>query len=328
MVDGRGAAAVRKAGHAGKTTWRTYRAFGLSWRTDLRWPGTATESGDLDADVVVQLVERAEIDSRWSGQADRADWLLGIDGKPLIVERGLGDDFRLSHAERFFHVSADGSSVACATADPDDPWWQRLLLDTVLWTTALLRGIEALHASAVEGPHGVVAFLSRSGGGKTTMALEFLRRGHRLFCDDVLALRRAEGRVMAFPSPPFMNVPVVRAPDPTLAIRPIAILGDEIWSAALRPSRQPAALAHLVILDRGHESGVEISAKQSSLFELRHFCLDHGLISDRERARFDLCADLAAQVPVSHLRAGLATRPDELADLIEAALERPIRAAQ
>ena len=78
---------------------------------------------------------------------------------------------------RIFHLSTDGRVLRCAPTDRDDPIWQRVLLDTVLWTVSLLRGYEQLHASAVRTADGVIAFTAGSGGGKTSLAAEFLRRG-------------------------------------------------------------------------------------------------------------------------------------------------------
>ena len=189
MTDRPQASAVRQEVTVVTAPWHTYTAFGITWKTDIPWPEPTAETGEQAADVLVQLVDETEIVRRWSGGGEDPTWLLRIDGLPLVVERGLHGDFRLSHESGLFHVDADGTSVACATSDPNDPWWLRLVLDTILWSTALLRGVEALHASAVATEHGVVAFIGPTGSGKTTLALEFLRRGYSLFCDDVLALR-------------------------------------------------------------------------------------------------------------------------------------------
>ena len=322
MTDRPQASVVRQEVTVVTAPWHTYTAFGITWKTDIPWPEPTAETDEPAGDVLVQLVAEAEIVRRWSGRGDDPTWLLRIDGRPLVVERGLHGDFRLSHESGLFHVDADGTSVACATSDPSDPWWLRLVLDTILWSTALLRGVEALHASAVATEHGVVAFVGPTGSGKTTLALEFLRRGYSLFCDDVLALRRDGGELMAYPSPPFVNVPIGWKFDKSVPIRPIAILGDEAWSVAPDASREAAPLARLFLLDREPRSRLELIPAKASLFALRESCLAHGLISQRERARFELCADLATHVPVSHLRADLETSPEELADLVERALER------
>jgi hypothetical protein len=50
------------------------------------------------------------------------------------------------------------------------------------------RGTQVLHASAVRGPHGVVAFCGRAGSGKSTLAYELGRRGHELWSDDAVAV--------------------------------------------------------------------------------------------------------------------------------------------
>ena len=127
---------------------------------------------------------------------------------------------------------------------------------------------------------------------------------------------------MAYPSPPFLNVPIGWKSDKAVPIRPIAILGDEAWSAVPYASREAARVAHLFLLDREPGSKLELVPAKAGLFALRESCLTHGLIFQRERARFELCADLATHVPVSHLRADLETSPEELADHVERALER------
>ncbi len=298
----------------------THRAFGLTWRTDIPWPETPSAATDAQADVLIEHVRETEVASRWSGADGRSEWYLRIDGLPLVVSRGLTGDFLLSHDGPRAHVSTDGSVIAWVSDDPRDPRRLRVLLDTILWSTALLHGIEAVHASAVDTKHGVVAFLSGSGNGKTTLALEFLRRGARLVSDDVLALRPDGGIVLAHPSPPFLNVRTAQAADPDLPIRAIAELGDEAWCVALHPSLEPRPLVQIVLLERAAGSPVELVPAQSPVFELRRLCLTHGLVPRAEVAHFNFCTDLVANVPVSRLRTDLVTSPAMLADLIEAPL--------
>lgn len=290
------------------------RGFGLTWETDIPWPRAGDGVGG-DADVLLELVDAAEVDSRWSGHGGGLDWYIAADGEPLVVMQGRTGDFLLCHRERRFHVALGGGTVACSTDDPTDPSWLRLLLDTVLWSTALLHGVEELHASAVETGGGVVAFVGPSGSGKTSLALELMRRGGRLFADDVLVLEPREAEIRVHPSPPFVNVPLGRDDGATT---PLATLGDEVWSAATNVSREPGALRLLVLLDPDPSSPLELRPAESPLFELRRHLLSHGLLPDRERERFELCADVVARVPVYRLTRGTTTSPAGLADAIGA----------
>ena len=299
---------------------RTYSALGLTWRSDVAWPGTTAVADDGPADVVIELVHEAEIASRWSGPAGEPAWLLRIDERPLVVEPGLRGDFRLGHNSGLFHVDPDAATVACASADPADPRFLRLLLDTVLWSTALLRGVDALHASAVATENGVAAFLARTAGGKTTLTLELIRRGYPLFCDDVLAVRRNAGGVTVWPSAPLLNVPLSRLARAAPQLRTIAVLGDEAWCATTRCSTGSAPLAHLFVLERRHGAQPTLESEERGVLALRPFCLVHGLAPSRERMLFELCADLVQQAPVTRLRCGPDTDPTELADLVESVL--------
>ena len=56
-------------------------------------------------------------------------------------------------------------------------------------STVLRRGWEALHASAVLSPQGVVAFCAGSGTGKSTIARGLSERGYQLCADDAVAVK-------------------------------------------------------------------------------------------------------------------------------------------
>ena len=59
------------------------------------------------------------------------------------------------------------------------------LLGTVFMVLCQQRGLLPLHASAVSGSRGVVAFLARSGQGKSSLAAHLAERGYRVLADDV-----------------------------------------------------------------------------------------------------------------------------------------------
>ena len=58
-------------------------------------------------------------------------------------------------------------------------------------------GGEVLHASAVRGPLGVVAFCADSLGGKSTMAYAMGRGAYRVWADDAVAIDFSRGTIAA-----------------------------------------------------------------------------------------------------------------------------------
>lgn len=69
-----------------------------------------------------------------------------------------------------------------------------LVIGIGLSFVATLEGGLVLHASAVLGPAGLVAFIGPSGTGKSTTALLVARRGHRVVSDDALRVESSRGR--------------------------------------------------------------------------------------------------------------------------------------
>ena len=293
-----------------------YSAFGLIWSSTFPLPMAAAAHGE--ADVALRLCE--DVDTLWSGDPSTLDWLFKIDGGPFVIQRGSGGDYRLAPRQGArFHVARDASAISCESAVLADPASQRLLLDTVLWTTTLLHGIEGLHASAVQTESGVIAFLAASGGGKTSVAVELVRRGYALFCDDVLMLERCNAGFVAHPSPPLMNLPAAMALD-GLRVDPIAQIGDESWVSVADIATQPSGLARLFVLNRAGGLEERIVAIDPTVLDLLPHAQVHALADGWERRRFELCSDLALNVPLSRIDVDPAASPSQIADLVEADL--------
>lgn len=84
--------------------------------------------------------------------------------------------------------------------------FQTYLVSQVLSFALLRQGIEPLHATTVVVDGGAVAFLGDCGYGKSTLGAAFLRAGHRLLTDDLLALKERGGRFLAQPGPPRLKL--------------------------------------------------------------------------------------------------------------------------
>jgi hypothetical protein len=65
----------------------------------------------------------------------------------------------------------------------------------------LKRGLEPLHATAIVIDGRAVAFLGKSGVGKSTLAAAFVRSGFRVLTDDVLVVHETGESAMAYPGP-------------------------------------------------------------------------------------------------------------------------------
>jgi hypothetical protein len=269
---------------------------------------------------------------RWSG-FDEIGWEGTIDGARFVVERGRAGDHRFVHGTqpdesgapaagtRAIHLlSAEASVLECAPANRTEPSWWRLVLDSVLFTVALIQGYEALHAAALAtADDGVIAITAPSGGGKSTLLSELLRRGLTLMADDVLVLEPAgmDAPPLAHPAPPVVTVPATRLPMLAGAGFPEAILSieEECWIAVpVHP--EPLPLRALVVLDRRPGCALSLTELDEPLAPLMGTLMNFPRSPERQRARFELASTLAATTKLWRLTADRSTPPDVLADTL------------
>ncbi len=81
------------------------------------------------------------------------------------------------------------------------------LLGTIFTVLCQQRGLLPLHASAVSTTEGAVAFLARSGQGKSSLAAHLAQRGLRVLADDVCLIDPTPAHeVMVIPSAPWLKL--------------------------------------------------------------------------------------------------------------------------
>ncbi len=305
-------------------------AFGLSLRADVPLPGAWEARPFREPSLQIRSVTAQKIEHSWSG-LEAIGWEGVVDGAPLIVERGIEGDHRFVHGAHpdrsgtrsdatraVHHLCADASVLACAPADPGEPSWWRVVLDSVLFTVALLQGYEALHAGAVATPDGVIAITAAAGGGKSTLLAELLRRGPALMADDVLVLEsRGAEAPLAHPGAPLMTVPAARMPMLREAGPPetISSLEQERWIAVpVHP--EPLPLKALVVLDRRPGLQTSLERIEDPFSPLMGSLLSFPRSPERRRTRFELASVLASKTALWRLTADLDTPPDVLADTL------------
>jgi hypothetical protein len=331
---------VPRLERAGAGRQVTLGAFGLSLLSEPVPPG-AWEPRAPDGPLLsLRLTDREAIAQSWSGTA-AIGWQGTIDGACFVIERGAAGDHRFlhgpgegaasaldahvppPHTRAVHHLSADAGLLICAPADPSDPAWWRLVLDSVLFTTALLHGYEALHAAAVATPQGAVAITAGTGGGKSTLLSELLLGGMTLMADDVLVLQPRDGQApLAYPAPPMITVPEHRTAALAAldggAPQTICTVADENWLAVpVHPG--PLPLRALVVLNRRPGLATGVWTAQRPLAALIESLLRFP--RTRERERFELAGAIAERVPIWRLDADPSVTPPELAERLLGAID-------
>ena len=297
-------------------------AYGLRVDLDVPMPGALAETASAasgDAQLCAVLAARGETDAAFSGTADPPR--VGerrVDGRAVRYESGAADDVLLEWEDAgLFHLDLDGRLVRCWGPDPQQPAWQRFVLDSVLGSAALRHGAEALHAGAVAHGDGAIAIAAAMGGGKSSLVAELLARGAGLIADDIVAVETGAPAPLAHPGPPVMNIARARpfGPAPEELGTVVADIGDEAWLVASDGATDPVPLRAVVLLDRGDHSEVELTRLSSPVPLLAHV-LHSGSAPAREAARFDMVSTLVQQAEVLALRAPLDAPPAALAEAI------------
>jgi hypothetical protein len=293
----------------------TFPAFGLGVRLAFSLPALDRSHA---ASCTPTLESRLVPSAGAGAGVEQYVWGTQFDGQTYAMHR-LGDgSHRFVYGDRAsFHLSSEGRVLRCAVAEPDDPAWQRLFLDTILWSCALLRGFVLLHASTIAWPRGAVALVSTTGGGKTSLAAELVSRGAALLCDDVLALDRVEGQLAGHPGPPVMNLPGTGA---TELGRELARFPGERWIAVEHMATEARPLEAICLLERRRGARLSLERRDCTPLDLLpHAFAFRGSMKFAAR-RFEVLSQLSTEVPVYRLVAGLEVTPHELADLVEARL--------
>ena len=281
--------------------------------------------------------------ARASSAQDPATWFrrwYDPDGRLWLSFGRLEEGFRLRFAHSAVFDVNPVTRLIRVRRDPGTPTrtLRHIFLNQVLPLLAASGERLVLHASAVTGPGGAIAFVGPGGLGKSTLAGAMTRQGHRLLTDDALVLDRRGAGFTVRPTFPELRL----WPDSAGALsadgrlrssrtahyttkRRIAEPGDAPFDARPRP------LARICVLERVGKGASPIqfeplSPRDAVMALVRcAFVLDTG---DRAlmRGTFEQLTALAKAVPVVQLRypASLA-RLGELAGAVAAhARSRPV----
>ena len=182
-----------------------YKAYNLVIASDKALPESVpVDRAEVDVQVLhtSSLLETLDISSKcfthWHLPGGEL-WLsiARVNRGYLLCFNELADFFVSKHGKEIFCMPKPGIPKETI---------QHLLLDQVIPLVINLKGGEALHASAVLLPQGVIAFAGLTGSGKSTVAGSFLQAGYPLISDDCLPLIEQNQDIYAIPAYPGLRL--------------------------------------------------------------------------------------------------------------------------
>jgi hypothetical protein len=279
-----------------------------------------TEAGTADCSFeVMPPRESVAEDIQWFHQ-----W-TNPDGEAWLKVAGHGQDYLLRFLDQGdFLISRDGREVRCCprTGTPASTI-RHLFLDQIVPLLLSRSNSLVLHASAVLTPLGVIAFVGKSGQGKSTLAACFAQNGSRLISDDYLVLRNLASQEIAGHEEPgkwvaLPTYPGVRLwPETSAEIFSIPPLSSEIAdytdkrrvsdSALIPFAERPSALRCLYFLndeaDTCPPDPTILHLKPRQAFMKLVSCAFNLDVRDRAllEKQFEAIAQITAEVPCFHL---------------------------
>ena len=260
-------------------------------------------------------------------------------GRPnLIISRLSRGAFHFAYDDQIeFLIGAEGGEVWCTwegSATIADA--AVYLRGPILGFALRLRGVVCLHASAVVLESSGIAILAASGGGKSTTAATFAKLGYMVLADDLVALARQNGQLLALPGCPRVNLwpDAVESlfGDPETLPRVIPRGGVNDWwdkrFVDLEPGSQfqtePAPLKAIYILGaRSRRDGppmIESMSAQDAFVWLTDGTHAVYALDGKMRAvEFDALGDLAREVPVRLVKPS--DNPERIEEMCSAIVE-------
>lgn len=174
-----------------------YQIYGLRVRSNQPIAGLVGAPSELPPDVELWL-DQLPAGSHPNIHPDSTG-LVEVDGETLYL-------FEYADTTRIF-TNTGGTRIWAtiprgATADDTLAY----VLGPTLSFLLRLRGITALHASAVGVDGHAVALCGPAGAGKSTTAAAFSRRGVPVLCDDIVPLWPEGGRHLVYPGYAYLRL--------------------------------------------------------------------------------------------------------------------------
>lgn len=156
------------------------------------------------------------------------------------------------------YLVSDGRDIVVAPEPGALPLDVRAyLLGTLFVILCHQRGLLPLHASAVAGSQGAVAFLGRSGQGKSSLAAHLAQRGFQVLADDFCLVDfTASAEAMVIPAAPWLKLwrnALETLGHPAEGLQRV-FSQDDKYRLPLDDPHQPEPIRKLIFLDSENSS--------------------------------------------------------------------------
>ncbi len=289
-----------------------YKAYGLTFASELPLPGLPEGSGPPDVVIRLAPLSSQELQAKQGG--GRCVWgrvfndiqFCIEDGRvmTLDIRRPIGDDVARGY-----------------------------VLGGLLAILLRQRGLLVLHACAVARDGAGVSFMGESGWGKSTLAEFFCQNGYDLLTDDVLAVEMGDGaRPLALPSYPQIRLRPgsgAELVDDFEALPHVNTLTAKRIRSGQRVPEHAVPLRRVYVLDPTYTTAGSVeplSGGEAVVRLLRHSRVMHVFKDPAFTSRhLAQCGQLARAVPVARLHRVQAV--EALPDLLRL-VEQDLGAAQ
>lgn len=177
-----------------KTIAGAYSLAGIALASELAIPELIPSKIDVSSAVTVRL---GTISAPPDGLEAIGDGCWANSSRYVLSVPGVAQ-YEVSHGREIV-IDPDVNAPAVDV--------RGYLLGTIFVVLCHQRGLLPLHASAVRSVQGVVAFLGRSGDGKSSLAAQLSRRGFPVVSDDICLVDAPEGfQATVAPAAPWLKL--------------------------------------------------------------------------------------------------------------------------
>lgn len=174
---------------------KKYRAFGLNIESEVEMP-EMSESSFEEGDVEISY-GRIEMPKEVSKN--------NMYGNTIYMKREGGIT---SYLEGFGGIKVEGKEKIKVSPEKsaEEIGFRFFVFGTGMALLLHMRGVVALHGSAICIKNKIIGFIGSSGSGKSTTAALLNSEGYPLFTDDVLAVDIENERVVAYKGSPYIKL--------------------------------------------------------------------------------------------------------------------------
>lgn len=288
----------------------SYFAYGLGIKSDLHLPEfLATDAG---CDVTIRL----DINGSPSDYVP-----LAVGDKPAYIKITPEEAIIFVKEVGVFLVRGGHEVVVIPAPNVEDRLIRLYIVGTVMAVLLYQRGFLVLHASVINVNGNAVAFLGKSGAGKSSTAAALAARGHKIIADDVAAINLST-TVTVLPGFPQIKISPEAAaalgydPQSLLLLHPLE--EKRGYRIPQGFSQEPLPLKRIYVLAEDAALNIESIRPQEAVIELVRHSRPTTLFHSGGAPHFLQCANLAKKFTIYRLQRpnSLSLLPD-LAKLVE-----------